>query len=455
MRAVEIETEASDRSGARIFVLQLIAGGLLAATTVVLLFEGIRALREATAEPGLTHYLLAFAASAAVAVVVGLIVRRRAEAQIVRLRTQLGEREQVLTENRMLLDSVLEHAPAGLVVVDKDHNVLHANQHANRVHSAADMANRSCKSSCEFAGSECDECPTSQALESKEVQPTRPRTFSRSGETIQRGVYPLALPVAGDSVLVVDEIITEQQRLRAHLAHQGKMAAFGLVAAGIAHDMGNPLSAIQMHVQLLQEEALPEDASSSLRIVGQEVERLRRSLKELVDSARRRGSDAATLVSPEAVLTDTLRLISHDRRMRAVSVTIDADETTPMVFIVEDHFAQVVLNLLINALDAMPRGGRLRVELRSIAGEVALRVHDDGIGMDAATLRKCKEPMFTTKAPGKGTGLGLSITQDILRDAGGKLEMHSVPDGGTTAIVRLPAASLQERDADDIELRVG
>jgi hypothetical protein len=180
--------------------------------------------------------------------------------------------------------------------------------------------------------------------------------------------------------------------------------------------------------------------------VRQEVARLGRILRELVDFARRR-RDEATLVSVQSVVGDALRLLRHDRRMREVTVREEFDPETPPVFVIEDHLMQVVLNLLLNALDAMPAGGTLRIEVGTAGGQVALRVHDTGVGMDRAILARCFEPLFTTKDPDRGTGLGLSISRDIARATGGDIEMHSAPGRGTPSSPCPPSRPRRSRAA--------
>lgn len=120
--------------------------------------------------------------------------------------------------------------------------------------------------------------------------------------------------------LVVDRVVTEQRKLQARLLHHERMAAFGLMSAGIAHDLANPLSAIAMHVDLLGGEELPEDASDSLTTIRSEVARLGRTLREMVDFARRRRTEEC-LVDVESVAQDAVRLLRHDPRTRGACCT--------------------------------------------------------------------------------------------------------------------------------------
>jgi signal transduction histidine kinase len=145
-------------------------------------------------------------------------------------------------------------------------------------------------------------------------------------------------------------------------------------------------------------------------------------------------------------------LLRHDRRTRSVRLVEEFDAETPPVFMVEDHLIQVVLNLLLNAVDAMEQSGNLRIEVRPAGKDVALRIHDTGVGMEPSVLRQCLEPLFTTKERGKGTGLGLSISKDILHAAGGKLELFSAPARGTTVVVTIPAAQPTREEPTTIAL---
>jgi len=399
-----------------------------------LAFEGIEeTLVPDDAAAHTLHYVRGIAASLLTALVVGVVTHRHERRRAALLEDEVARRTREAEEAREFLQLVVDATPAALLVLDPERRVVRANRTAEAVHGLSPVG-RTCH---EVIAGRRDPCP-SCGLAAGDGSVAECHTDARTGEVLSVESHRLRLPDGRDGILLVERVVTEQRKLQARLLHQEKMAAFGLLAAGVAHEMGNPLSSIEAQLQLLEPADLAAEASSVVAIVRQEVGRLGRTLRELVDFARRR-RDEATLVSVQSVVSDALRLVRHDRRMRQVALREEFDPETPPVFLIEDHLVQVVLNLLLNALDAMPSGGVLRVEVGTAGGNVALRVHDTGVGMDRAVLARCFEPLFTTKEPGRGTGLGLSISRDIVRAAGGEIELHSAPGRGTTAVVRLPA----------------
>lgn len=392
------------------------------------------------------HYARGLSTSLLTATAVAWVGYRQHRRRSASLVEEAALRARDAREARQLLEVIVDATPASLVVLDRDLRVVRANRMAERVHGR-DLVGGQCFDVLAGRCERCTECPTLATFDTASVHTTPSSvTDPRTGEVLAVEAHPLRLEDGQDYVLLVERVVTEQKKLQARLLHQEKMAAFGLLAAGVAHEMGNPLASIEAQLQLLDEGRLGSDDASVVATVRQEVGRLGRILREMVDFARRR-RDEASLVAVQGVVDDALRLLRHDQRMRRVRPVLDFDPETPPVFIVEDHLMQVVLNLLINALDAMPGEGTLRLDLRPVAGRVALRVHDTGCGMERATLARCFEPLFTTKAPGKGTGLGLSISRDILRACGGEIELHSAPGRGTTAVVTLPAAEISAASA--------
>jgi signal transduction histidine kinase len=425
--------------------VRVAAAAGLCVLVAFLVFEGLEeALAPDDAGAHALHYARGLSASLLTALVVGLVTHRNDRRRAVELEEEVARRTREAEEARAFLQVVVDTNPAALLVLDRDRRVVQANRTAEAVHGLAPVG-RTCH---EVVAGRPDPCPDC-GLEPGKRSSLQCHTDSRTGEVLSVEGHPLRLPDGQEGVLLVEQVVTEQRKLQARLLHQEKMAAFGLLAAGVAHEMGNPLSSVEAQLQLLEPKDLPAEAAGVLSTVRQEVARLGRILRELVDFARRR-RDETTLVSVRSVVADALRLLRHDRRMRSVAVREDFDPDTPPVLVVEDHLMQVVLNLLLNALDAMPSGGTLRVEVGTAGGQVALRVRDSGVGMDRGVLARCFEPLFTTKEAGRGTGLGLSISRDIARAAGGDVELHSAPGRGTTAVVTLPAfdaASLPPRPA--------
>lgn len=239
--------------------------------------------------------------------------------------------------------------------------------------------------------------------------------------------------------------IAESEQLQAYVRHQEKMAALGVLSAGIAHDIANPLASLSSELEMLEEEKDVAEVRKSVAEVRRQVSRIERILREMTDFARRRGEEATTLPLSVAV-DDALRLVRHDPRARKVQFEVRVSKELPPVRAVEDHLVMVLVNLFINALDAMPDGGELRVDGRAERGGVTITVSDTGMGMTEEVVRKAKEPLFTTKERGRGTGLGLSVSVGVIESAGGTLSIESEVGRGTQVAIWLPVARVENRE---------
>lgn len=231
-------------------------------------------------------------------------------------------------------------------------------------------------------------------------------------------------------------------RLEALVRHQEKMAGLGMLTAGFAHDLGNPLASLSTELELLEGETDLAEVHASLAVLGKQVARMSRTLREMVDFARRRRDEVAD-VSITAAVSDSARLVHHDPRWRKVDLRIDLPNDLPAVHMVEDHLVLVLVNLMLNAADAMPNGGVLAVTATCPArgDHVVLRMRDTGTGMTPEVLARAKAPLFTTKGATRGTGLGLAVSDGIVRSVGGTLELTSSPGAGTEVAIHLPARS--------------
>ncbi|MBL9026996.1 MAG: ATP-binding protein [Myxococcales bacterium] len=243
----------------------------------------------------------------------------------------------------------------------------------------------------------------------------------------------------GGLVIEVQRDVTETRELEAQVRHQEKMASLGLLAAGIAHDLGNPLASLSTELELLEDERDPAVMRDSLGVLARHVGRMTRTLRGVVDFARRRGDDVTDVEIADAV-EDSVRLVCHDPRWTHVQLDTRLAADLPPVTMVEDQLVLVLVNVLLNAVDAMSGKGSIHIEARHGDGEVTLTIEDDGIGMPPEVLAQAMKPLFTTKGDRRGTGLGLAVCERVVRAAGGALTLQSASGRGTTVSIVLPAS---------------
>ena len=221
-----------------------------------------------------------------------------------------------------------------------------------------------------------------------------------------------------------------------------RLVVVGELAAGMAHEIRNPLGAIKGAAQCLEPGALPAEAREFVDVIIEEVDRLGRVVGQFLEYARPlRGNPCRVDVGQ--VVDKTLRLLAQGGIADTITVTQSRQEALPDVHVDPEHLKQVLINLMQNALQAMPEGGRIHVEMAARTplgsrGLVLIRVRDTGAGIEQADLARIFLPFFTTKAG--GTGLGLAICQRIVENAGGRLDVTSSPGEGTTFTIRLQAA---------------
>lgn len=228
--------------------------------------------------------------------------------------------------------------------------------------------------------------------------------------------------------------------------HREKMAAIGDLAAGIAHEIGNPISAIAgiaTSMQDIQAERMCPQLGEACQpgLILAQTARLAAIAREISDFAAP-ADDEHQLLDLNELLRSTCRFVRYDRRFRRVALAMSLDSAIPAVRGAGDRLVQVVMNLLINAVDALEgiegRAPAIRIATAASDGAVCLEVEDNGCGMDAHTLRRAFEAFFTTKPPGRGTGLGLALCHSIVAEHGGRIELESVPGEGTAVRVILP-----------------
>ncbi len=237
----------------------------------------------------------------------------------------------------------------------------------------------------------------------------------------------------------------ELSRARARLVHQEKMAAVGTLAAGLAHEIGNPLASMSSELEMLDIDWDAEDARSAIPVLREQVSRMSRLLHRLVDFGRP-ASDISGPFEIAPALQEVARLLQHDPRSRDVHISVECPSTI-VAASGRDQVMQILVNLGLNALDAAANPGR--VLLRGTLapdGHVQLEVEDDGTGVPAEMASRVFDPFFTTKDTGKGTGLGLFVSERLVRELGGEIEWSTGSMGGARFSVVLPAGSTEASD---------
>ena len=222
---------------------------------------------------------------------------------------------------------------------------------------------------------------------------------------------------------------------QARMIQQEKMAAFGLLAAGIAHEVGNPLAALSSLVQILKRRGPDPYTSEKLDLAGRQLLRIERTIRELIDFSRP-GSRAITRTRICEVVDEALGIAKYYQRTKQRVISTDIPTNLPAVLVVRDYLTQVILNLVLNAIDATDDQGRIHLQARTEDGMLDLSVEDDGRGISLADRCRLFQPFFTTKP--HGTGLGLFVSRQILEEFSATLTYRSEPGEGSTFTIRLP-----------------
>jgi two-component system NtrC family sensor kinase len=395
--------------------------------------------------PRLTPEQRAFLST--VADILAPVLRQAAYAQ--RLESEVIERTRQIDRERRVTERIIDSLPVGLYVVDRDYRVSVWNRKREtgmQGVSRDDALGRTIfevlhRQPASVLRREFDDVFATGRLQIFQME------SRASGElrTFRISKIPMRLddgPVT--HVITVGEDITEWREAQDRFSQAEKLAAIGTLAAGIMHEINNPLATIAACAESLElaEPDAPAPLIDGLRLIQSEVRRCKGITDSLLDFSRPKVGDKA-LVDLNAVIERTLFILKHHSRFKKLTVALDLDPTLGAVVLAnEEQLVQVFMALLVNAMDAMREQGT--VELRTRWGEkartVLAEVVDHGEGIRDADLPKIFEPFFTTKAPGRGTGLGLSVCYAIVAEHGGRIEVDSTPGEGSVFRIALPRA---------------
>ncbi len=370
--------------------------------------------------------------------------------------------ERELRDSQRFLEAVFNGIQDGISVLDGDLNILQVNQAMNRLYAhQLPLAGKKCFQAYHGRSEPCRVCPTLRALRERSPQVDVVPLVGGGGQSgwLELHSFPLA-DADGETTMVIEYVrdISERKLLEERFIQAQKMESIGLLAGGIAHDFNNILGGILGYASWLKTNIQGDHPFfRPVDTIEKSARRAAELTAQLLAFARGGKYDLRPC-SLNGVVGETLRILSGTFD-KSIVIETDLDGSLPTVEIDASQIQQVLMNLCVNARDAMPGGGRLIIQ-SSVArlsesdarhqpdakpGWFAvLAVSDTGVGMEPAVKGRIFEPFFTTKEKGKGTGLGLSMVYGVVKNHGGFVNVYSEPGQGSTFKIYLPLSGKPE-----------
>ncbi|KAA3648369.1 MAG: GAF domain-containing protein [Chloroflexi bacterium] len=355
-----------------------------------------------------------------------------------------------LLHSRNTLRSLFDSIPMSMYIVDHKYQLIAINAHraSPQGQHPSDLVGIPCYQGLYNRNSPCDDCRVVETIMTNDAQQRTLRRWNLESEPLEQNI--ITYPILDENkktaqVIVVEEDVTEQRQMEAHLAQSEKLAAIGQLAAGLAHEINNPLTAIIANTQLLQRQKIRNaEVKEAIDLIGTAGARASQVVRNLLDLSRQESYEYK-----EGGLNETIEkamaLLKHEIVSRHVQIEFEADETLEPINMSEDHLVSVWLNLIINALDALSgrdvdasEEAKIWIRTQQRKNEILVTVADNGTGIPENQLSRIFNPFFTTKDPGEGTGLGLPVCHRIIKQHGGNIMVDSDIGTGTKFTINLP-----------------
>jgi signal transduction histidine kinase len=350
-----------------------------------------------------------------------------------------------LMQSRNTLRAMFDSIPTSIYIVDGKYKIVAINtsRSIRAEQKPNNLVGLICYEVLYNHSQPCQGCRVNETFLSKKSTIRSDRQWIKNDQITDWEISTYAILDESDEpsqVIIFEQDVTQEKRLEANLIQSEKLAAVGQLAAGVAHEINNPLSAVIANAQLLRRD-LPEDsldARESVELI--EIAGLRASqvVRNLMGFARKEQYDFVAIDLNETVL-NALSLVKHELASRSMEIKTNLQEDLPMIHASKDHLQSVWINIILNALDSMESGkGVIQISTAFLDEEFKVRFSDNGAGIPPDKVNKIFEPFFTTKDPGRGTGLGLSICHRIIKQHGGFIQVDSLTGTGTTFTISLP-----------------
>lgn len=358
-----------------------------------------------------------------------------------------------ISRGKYMWESTFDAITNPVMIVSRDYKVLRANKAAAR-EAAIDvrtMIGQTCFETLAGRDDPCPGCPLRETIAASRDRYSALQPFRKNGKQYDVNAYPLGSLGDVEQAVVHYRDVTEEKDLQRKLMQSEKMAAIGMLAGGVAHEINNPLGGILAFTQLIMRDlGQGHTSQNDLKEIEEAALRCKRIVQDLLDFSHQNREEVFGPVQINDVIRKIVPLVSVQARASHIQFDILQDENLGFVRGSPHKLQQVFLNLVANACQSMRNGGRLILKTFAMNDgppRVCAEISDTGSGIPSEHLDRIFDPYFTTKDHGEGTGLGLSISYGIVKDHGGQIQVKSEPGKGSTFLVSFPVMDKTRREA--------
>jgi PAS domain S-box-containing protein len=366
-----------------------------------------------------------------------------------RLTEALREKTEEIKETRDFLNRIMMSMGEGILVLDRDYKVVMANDFILNLTGLSREEAKGSQCYIAFHGmeKECPECNLEEAFKTgaSSTVVRRCKNKKKGGDffDVEVSYYPV-FDKKGKVAYVIESVkdISEKLRYEEELSRAEKLAAVGILAAGVAHEIGNPLASISSLAETIERKSQDFYIKGEVKVMASHIERISKIVRDLVDFSRPAQYNFSR-VRINDIVKDTVRLCMYDKKLNGIKLATELEEGLPEIRTVREKLIQVFMNMIWNAADAVKNrngDGKIIISTGMEDGKgFKIIFSDNGIGMSEDETKRLFEPFYTTKDVGKGTGLGLFLSYGIMKNLGGGIEVESKKGEGSKFTVTLPA----------------
>jgi two-component system NtrC family sensor kinase len=373
---------------------------------------------------------------------------------------QLETKRVEITNSRDILRELFDNIPISMYIIDNSYTILAANEACAARSSLSPnfLVGKTCYEALAGRNSPCPACRVSETLTQGKNTTRFWREWTTSETHIEWEIstHPIFDEMHVPIHAIIQEVdITEKRNLEANLIQSEKLATVGQLAAGIAHEINNPLSAIIANAQILLQETKNDDPEKieSLKLIETAGIRASHVVRNLLGISHKDNLDFEP-TDINKTIQNALMLIHHELHTLPITVELDLCSSMPPVLAQQDHLQGVWINLVINAIDAIMstnrQDGIIQIKSSFTETEYQITISDNGKGIEPEKIQKLFEPFYTTKAVGHGTGLGLSVCLRTIKEHEGNISVESQLGQGTCFTITIPSRKLESDYYEDI-----